>query len=243
MIDVSMCRVLYDKKDTTLSALAAGDSVIVVSYKDEAKTIPKPKKGLSIESQVDAFPRPIVADEIHIKPKPKIEKKDPVKNDQQKTKEKEMTWKEILVLTAEIILSAVVFIFLLPLLFLIYLVIRAALAKNPALKADGIYQSALYQFHMAGVERSGETPLDYARTKVDPVFHSNFQEFMTVYLRLKYGRGTLRDGDEEIINNFAKVAGSSVRKTKGFFRLALNYFNIVLASRYFLQSDINEYEN
>ena len=96
---------------------------------------------------------------------------------------------------------------------------------------------------MAGVERVSETPQEYALTKIDPIFNAGFHEFMTVYLRLKYGRGTLREGDAGIINKFGSNAGSSIRRTKGFFKVALNYFNIVLASRYFLPSDNNESEN
>ncbi|NOT75812.1 MAG: hypothetical protein HOP08_12870 [Cyclobacteriaceae bacterium] len=241
-IDVSVCRVLYDKKDTTLSAITAGDSLVIVSYKDEAKAIPKPRKGVSIENQVDNFPAPIVADEIHIKPKPKKEKKEDVKGDRKNVEEKGMSWKEMLLLAGKIAGGVIVFIFLLPLLYLIYLVIRTSLAKNDATKADAIYQTALYQFHMAGAERIAQTPLDYARTKVDPVFNTSFYTFMTVYLRLKYGRGTLREGDAEIIHQFGNSKASAIRKTKGFFKVALNYFNIVLASRYFLQSE-NEYEN
>ncbi|CAN5472660.1 hypothetical protein BH09BAC3_BH09BAC3_34250 [soil metagenome] len=239
-VDVSMCRVMYDKRDTTLSILSAGDSVIVISYKDESKFIPKPKNGVGIESQVEDFPKPIIADEIHIKPKPKKEKKDAVKNDFQKKLEKSMTWKEILVLAAEIVTSIIVFIFLVPLFYLLYLLIRLALARDPAAKADAIYQLALYKFHMAGMERGNETPLDYARTKVDPAFHTRFEEFMRVYLRLKYAKGTLRDDDAHIINHFASAAGPSVRKSKGTGKVILNYFNLALASRYFLQSEYNE---
>jgi hypothetical protein len=96
---------------------------------------------------------------------------------------------------------------------------------------------------MAGVERANETPLDYARTKVDPSFRTSFEQFMRVYLRLKYAKGSLREGDAEIISRFASTSGPSVRKAKGTGKVILNYFNIALASRYFLQSEYNEYEN
>ena len=96
---------------------------------------------------------------------------------------------------------------------------------------------------MAGVERTNETPLDYARTKADPIFHVGFEEFMHIYLRLKYGRGTFLPGDTDTINRFAGEFGPAVRKAKGFFTLTGNYFNILLASRYFLRSEKNEYEN
>jgi len=242
-VDVSLARVLYDKKDTTLSILSAGDSIIVVSYKDEGKFIPTLRPGVSIENQVANWPEPIIADEIHIKPKSKVDKKDVAKNDQKKVEKKSMTLEEILIVMAEITGGIIIFIFLLPLLYLIFLLTRSGFAQNPNSKADTIYKSALYQFHMAGVERTNETPLDYAQTKVDPTFNTGFAEFMSVYLRLKYAKGTLRDGDSEIIKKFDSSKGSAIRKSKGIARVMFNYFNIALASRYFFQSEYNEFEN
>lgn len=241
-IDASICRILYDKKDTTLSAILPGDSVIVVSYKDDAKMIPRPKRGVPIESQVAAFPVPIIADEIHIKPKEKITKEDSVTKKNTTTEEKGMTWQEILILTGKIIGTMILLIFLLPLFYFIYLTLRSTFTTNPKSKANSVYRSALYQFHMAGVERTNETPLDYARTKADPIFHVGFEEFMHIYLRLKYGRGTFLPGDTDTINRFAGEFGPAVRKAKGFFTLTGNYFNILLASRYFLRSEKNEYK-
>lgn len=242
-IDASICRILYDKKDTTLSAILPGDSVIVVSYKDEAKVIPPPRRGVPIESQVDAFPVPIIADEIHIKPKEKTKKEDAVTKKNKTKEEKGMTWQEILILAGKITGTMVLLIFLLPLFYLIYLHLRSRFTTNPKSKADSVYRSALYQFHMAGVERTNETPLDYARTKIDPVFHAGFEQFMHIYLRLKYGVGTFLPGDMDTISRFAGGFGPAVRKTNGFFTLAMNYFNILLASRYFTQSEKNEQEN
>ena len=236
-------RIVYDKKDTTLSAIQPGDSVIVVSYKDEAKVIPIPRFGVPIESQVAAFPAPIIADEIHIKPKNQDKKEDPITKKNTTTEEKGMTWQEILMLAGKVTAGLVVFIFLLPLLFLIYLLLRTGLARDPKSKADGIYRVALYEFHMAGFERSSETPLDYARIKIDPALSAGFEEFMHVYLRLKYGNSTLVQGDVETIDRFAHAFGPALRKAKGFFTLLLNYFNLLLASRYFLQSEKIEYEN
>ena len=242
-IDASLCRILYDKKDTTLSVIQPGDSVIVVSYKDEAKVIPLPRRGVSIESQVAAFSVPIIADEIHIKPKEKTKKEDAVTKKNTTKEEKGMTWQEILMLAGKIIGTMILLIFLLPLFYLIYLTLRSMFTTNPKSKADSVYRSALYQFHMAGVERAHETPLDYARTKADPAFHAGFEEFMHIYLRLKYGIGTFLPGDTDTINRFAGGFGPAVRQTKGFFAVAVNYLNILLASRYFMRSEKNEYEN
>ncbi|HWA35512.1 MAG TPA: DUF4129 domain-containing protein, partial [Cyclobacteriaceae bacterium] len=241
-IDVSMCRVLYDKKDTTLSVISAGDSVVVVSYKDEAKRIPKPRAGISIEDQIDNFPKPIVADEIHIKSKDKAKKEDAVRK-KKKAEEKGMTAKEILVLAAKILGSAILLVMLLPFLFFIYLMLRLSMASEAKAKADRAYQAALYRFHMAGVEREGETPLEYAQTKVDPAFSAGFAEFMNVYLRLKYGSNTLREGDQEVIGRFTSAVGPAIRKTRGVFNVFVGYFDVLRAVRYFQKPESNDLEN
>jgi protein-glutamine gamma-glutamyltransferase len=241
-VDATQCRVLYDKRDTTFSAIQPGDSIIIVSYKSDDRVIPKPRAGVSIESQVETFPSPIIADEIHIRPKEKEKKKDDVAGKRGTQVEKKMTWREMALIAAKVAVSIIVFLLLLPLLYLLYRLISVSTASNPVRKADQIYLAALYRFHVAGLERENETPLEYAMTKVDPTLQAGFSEFMRVYLRLKYSNGSFRPGDDAIINGFAKTVGTSIRRKNGFFKSAVNYFNVLLALRYFQQPEKAENE-
>ncbi len=242
-IDASFCRVLYDKKDTTFSVIRPGDSLIIVSYKDEAKKIPQPRNGVAIELQVEGFPSPIIADEIHIRPREKEKKEDESGTGRSvKKEEKKITWQEIAWMAAKGVGSLLVLLFLLPLLYLAYRLLRINFASDPNKKADQVYRAALYRFHIAGAERENETPLDYAHTKIDPAFNAGFEEFMRMYLRLKYANGSLCDGDTEIIDRFAKQVGPTIRKKNGFFRSTINYFNLLLASRYFQQPEKTNFE-
>jgi len=241
-IDASLCRVLYDKKDTTLAAIQPGDSIIIVSYKDEAKEIPQPRAGIAIEQQVQDFPSPIIADEIHIHPKEKEKKKEDGAGGKIKEEEKKTNWKEIAWMVAKGTGSVIVLILLLPLLYLLYRLLRVAFAGSGTHKADQVYRASLYRFHMAGLERELETPLEYARTKVDPALGTRFEEFMHMYLRLKYSGSSLRAEDAEIIHHLAKTTGSSIRHKNGFFRSTINYFNLLLALRYFQQPEKTDYE-
>jgi hypothetical protein len=232
-IDASLCRVMYDKRDTTFTAIHPGDSLIIVSYKDDAKQIPSPKPGVSIEQQVQGFPLPIIADEIHIQPKTKDKQKRGAAKRKTKTTENPLTIKEILIAAAKVTGSLLVLILLLPLLYLTYRILRVSIARNTLSKADQVYRAALYRLHMAGLERDVETPLDYARTKVDPSLNSNFEEFMRMYLRLKYANGTLREGDPQLINRFANTIGKSILRKTGIVKGIANYFNVFRASRFF----------
>jgi hypothetical protein len=236
-IDASICRVLYDKKDTTFSAIRTGDSLIVVSYKEEARKIRAPRAGVSIDQQVQEFASPIIADEIHIRPREKEKKKDDTRPSLVKQGEKKITWQEVVVTAAKAVAVLLALVFALPFLYLVYCLLRIAFARNPEHKANHVYRAALYRFHMAGVERENETPQEYSRIKVDPLFASGFEEFMRMYLRLKYANQGLRPGDKEIINRFAAAIGPSIRKKNGILRTLLSYSNILRAARYIQQPE------
>lgn len=242
-VDASLCRVLYDKRDTTFAAIQPGDSMIIVSYKDEAKKIPTPRAGVSIENQVNDFPSPIIADEIHIRVKEKDKKKEGAGKKAKPAAEKRMTWQEIIWLAGKILIGLLIFVFLLPVLYLLYCLLRISISGNAITKANQVYRAALYRFHMAGLEREDETPLEYAQHKVDPTLSAGFEEFMRIYLRLKYANENLRDGDGEAINRFATSVGSSIRKKMGIPKMILNYLNVLRASRYIQPTPKADYEN
>ncbi len=232
-VDASLCRVLYHERDTTLAALKPGDSVIIVSYKDEAKKIPQPRAGVAIELQIENFPSPIVADEIHIRAKKKEEKPRNEKGRSAQQQEKKMTWQEMAWMAGKVLVGLLLVILLLPLLYLFYRLVQIALAKDVSAKADHVYRASLYRFHMAGFERETETPLEYAEKTIDPNLHVGFADFMRMYLRLKYSNGVVREGDADTLHQFANKVAASVRAKKGVLKTILNYFNIMRASRYF----------
>ncbi|MBY0433939.1 MAG: transglutaminase domain-containing protein, partial [Cyclobacteriaceae bacterium] len=232
-IDASLCRVLYDKKDTSFSVIQPGDSLIIVSYKDEAKKIPQPRRGVAIEQQLEGFPSPIIADEIHIRPREKEKKTDETGGRPVKAAEKTITWQEIAWMVAKGVGGLLLFILFLPLLYLVYRLARIALARDANSKADHVYRAALYRFHMAGFERETETPLEYAEKAIDPNLQVGFTDFMRMYLRLKYSNGVLTKGDSELINTFNNSIGTSIRNKIGAFGSMINYFNFFRATRFF----------
>ena len=158
-----------------------------------------------------------------------------------KKEEKKITWQEIAWMAGKTVGGLLLFALLLPLMFLLYRLARIKLANSPNQKADMVYQAALYRFHIAGLEREHETPLEYAQTKVDPTLGAGFEEFMRMYLRLKYSNGSLREGDLEIINRCEKLIGPSIRRKYGFFKSLVNYFNLFRAGRFFGQGEKGEY--
>lgn len=242
-IDASVCRVRYGEKDTTLSCIKPGDSLIIVSYDDAAKVVPLPNPNLSMEAQLENFPKPIIADEIHIKVREEDRKKEEEKKkQQQKAKQKELTWGQILIRFAIVLGGIIVLIFLIPAFWFLWLLMRCKFANEPKKKADRVYRFGLYHFHMAGLEREHETPLQYATNKVDPSLRTQFTNFMQVYLRLKYANGQLMEGDVETVSAFGKSIRPAARKKIGFFKMIWNYLNIFRANRYFRRPEETKQE-
>jgi hypothetical protein len=226
--------VLYGKKDTTLACIREGDSLIIVSYDDAAKKVPVPDMSKSIDEQVAAFADPIIADEIHIKIRKEDKKKEEEKKKEEtKTEESSMTWGQIFIRIGIIAGGLIVLLFLIPAFWLLCLLLRFNTAKNTKSKADAAYRLALYHFHMAGVERGNETPLQYAANKAEPAFKNGFVAFMNIFLRLKYANGQTIPGDEQVIQAFGKSIRPAARKKAGGFKMILNYFNIFRAQRFF----------
>lgn len=239
-VDASLCRVLYNKRDTTLAAIKPGDSLIIVSYKDEARSIPRPQPGVAIETQVENFPSPVIADEIHIRGKEKQAGKKEAGKKKNQEPEKKITLKEIAWVSGITVGSFLFLILLFPLLYLLYRLLRLALASKGSAQADQLYRATLYRLHMLGLERDTETPLEYAEKKIDPEMATDFSGFMRTYLRLKYAPGNLTEDDQQQISGFAKKIGTAIRQKKGFFKRLSNYFNVVRAIRYFQQPSETE---
>ncbi len=240
-VDAALCRVLYNKKDTTFTVIRPGDSLIIVSYKDEAKKIPSPRHGVSIETQVEGFSSPIIADEIHILRKEKEVKKNDATKKTANSKENKITWQEVVSVAAKFFLSIILLLLLFPSLYLLYRMLCVSFSRN-AKNADHVYQAALYRFHMAGLERETETPLEYAQTKVDPLLSSGFGKFMHTYLRLKYAPGSLKAEDFEIINQFSSNIGKAIHSKIGFPKTSFNYLNVLRAFRYFQKPESTDHE-
>ncbi|CAN5742796.1 hypothetical protein BH11BAC7_BH11BAC7_32760 [soil metagenome] len=238
-INASVCRVLYGKKDTTLSCIKAGDSLIVVSYDDIAKTVPVPDRNKTIEEQLAGFPKPIIADEIHIKLRPEDIKKAEVKQEEKKNKTESHAGRTIGLIAAIIAGIIIVFGFGFPRLWLVWLIIREKLARDTRTKADWVYRRALYEFHMSGIERGNETPLQYAEAKTDPILGTSFATFMNMYLRMKYTNGAVLPGDKEIINSMANAIRPSLRKKFGFIKTYYRLYNISRALRFFRKPEAN----
>lgn len=241
-IDASVCRVLYGKKDTTLSCIKPGDSLVIVSYDDAAKKVPVPDASKSIDEQVAGFPKPIIADEIHIKVREEDRTQEEKKKEEQKNKDESTSAKTIGIIIGLIVGLLIAIPLGFPRFWRFWLQLRVRTASDPKSKADWVYRMALYEFHMSGIERGHETPLEYAMTKTDPIFGVNFTRFMQMYLRMKYTNRTLLPGDKEIIDEMGRSIRPAVRKKFGRIKTYYKFYNISRALRFFRRPEANPQE-
>jgi hypothetical protein len=239
-VDASNCRVLFNKRDTTFAALHAGDSLIIISYKDETKTYPKPG---TVDEVMSMISSPFVADEIHIRGMETVKKKADRGSKAGSDKPFWITWQQAAWIGGITLAALLLMIFLFPALYLCYLLVRVMRARNTTSKADHVYRAALFRFHMTGMERENSTPLEYARLKIDPELHAGFEAFMNVYLRMKYANTPLTPEQEETIEQFAKRVGPSIRQKFGLHQRIGHYLNVFLAIRYFQKPQDQDYEN
>ncbi|MFN5168814.1 MAG: transglutaminase-like domain-containing protein [Cyclobacteriaceae bacterium] len=236
-IDASLCRIVFNERDTTFAAVQPGDSVIVVSYKDEAKKIPAPRAGVPIDEQIKKFAQPVPADEIHIHRKE--EKKDNTAAGSGKKPARSIDWWAVARVAAYIALAVVVLLVLSPALYLVYLLLRVRLSHGTA-QTDWIYRATLYRLHMAGIFRENETPLHYAQHKVDPVLRISFAAFMNTYLRMKYSARPVDAQELAEQKIFHRQVGPAVRQHAGVVRALLNYFRLWRAYLYVQQPTESE---
>jgi protein-glutamine gamma-glutamyltransferase len=232
--DISLCRVKYGLKDTTLAALLPNDSVIIVCYNDQTRKVPQPRNGTAIGDQVNGFDEPIIADELHIKLRPVPEKQLPPKPKPKPPVKKEPTDIPFILWTAGgIAVGLTLLLFMLPALVWMWLRMRVRSAKNLTEKADRIYRLALFTFHQTTAERSNETPLAYAAEKIDPKLGAGFVSFMQTYLKLKYAGATPTSADEQSINTFWPAFIEKTQKNaRGTFRWWLKFSDLSKAQRF-----------
>ncbi|MCU0433807.1 MAG: transglutaminase-like domain-containing protein [Bacteroidia bacterium] len=232
--DVSLSRVKYGLKDTTLAALLPNDSVVIVCYSDETRKVPALQNDADMNAQVRNFDEPIIADELHIKPRPQPAKPEPKKPEPKKPEKKEpVDIPFILWLTGGIAAGLVLLLFLVPVFAWLWMRSRIAAARTAKERAHRIYRLALFTFHQTVTERSNETPLDYARHTIDPKLHTGFENFMHTYLRLKYAGANTSADDEQQLRAFWPAFVQATRKNAGSsLRWWLKFLHLAKAQRF-----------
>lgn len=231
-VDASLCRIVYGKKDTSLSAIHAGDTVFIVSWDDLAKDVPEPDPNKSIDDQVNNFDWPLIADEIYILKKNEEKKTDKKEKGDQLTKEEPFDWTKLafygLMMLAGLMLTALLF----PLIWLLILSGRVKHGSDSFSFSESVYRLSLYVYHMSGAELKAETSMEFA-VRADAQFNTRFRNFVMVYLKLKYSREQITASEQNLITEYESAFRSKLNDALSAKVRIFRWFNIFRAIRYF----------
>ncbi|MFT4061286.1 MAG: transglutaminase-like domain-containing protein [Edaphocola sp.] len=227
-LDLGIASMVVDSSDVPLSAVRVGDSVTAVSYAEVFKNMAVGNDNAT--QLVQRFPVPEPIDELHVKMR---RGKKELERLAVAEKEKTTNWKLVAIATLSVVAFILLLFLLLPRLIWWYYRLKAAMAKDFKKKAYADYRSLIFYLHQLGYAQENDTPLQYA-FKVDEKFGTQFNRFMNVYLKLKYGKDVAATtGEQSLLQSFApdfykqiKLRVPAGRRFKDFFRIfrAIGHF-------------------
>lgn len=221
-LDLKIAQIWKDSNLVNINQLKKGDDVMVVSYAEKLKQFSVEKNPIDL---LNKLPENIPTDEIYIKDLSKgIIKQNETQKD---ITDRPFTYYIQRILIAVFIIS--LFIFMLPLITFQFYKLKIKRAKTSISKAYYSYKATTFLLNQLQIERDEKTFLQFAKQVVDYRFKTSFENFMIIYLKVKFGNQPL--SKEQIIfvdsfyPNFEKSINAEISlKTRCIRFLNLNRF-------------------
>jgi hypothetical protein len=222
-----------------LDILKKGDDVMAVSFADKLKVYSPEKK---VDQLLKKFPKSLPIDEVYIR-------------DFAKEKQKNDTTKEestrpltyYLALSFVAVLGFILMLLLLPWLLYRWYKIRMKASKNSSSKSYYTYKASTLFLHMISLPRNTLTPLKYAAQVIDPLYGTQFAQFITLYLKQKYAGQELTQAEvtTKRSNNFIQPFEHKSKRNRIplWQRILCDFKNLNHFVRYFIlpeESEIND---
>jgi hypothetical protein len=216
-----------------LTSVQKGDEGTIVSYSEILKKLTAAPTETA-EALTKRFPAAIPTDELYLKRKdlttPK--EKPPVPDI-----DKPIPLTTLLYTTVSIIAAILLLLALLPGMVLRYYLLRYSNAPAAGSKPYWAFRAATYYLHMCGIWRGTLTPMQYARTLVDPQLGTSLTGFMNIYLKKKYANQSLTAAEQEKVNNFLYPFISTVRSRIKFTTRFAGFINPVRCASFFVMPE------
>jgi transglutaminase-like putative cysteine protease len=206
-LDVHIAAIRRDSVDVPLSSVQKGDGATAVSYADAFKNLEE-RPNEAATALLQRFPDPAPIDEVY------LQHKDLPKKEEQpaaQKPEKHLSYKDMLLIAGIITGLLLLLIFLSPRLVLGYYLQRYRNAKKGGNKAYFAYRTAGFYLHQLGFFRGDSTPMQYARTMIDPQLGTDLTGFMNIYLKQKYAKQPLTAQENEAVGRFVQPFLQTVR--------------------------------
>ena len=206
-LDVSLTNIKKDTASIQLKDIKVGDSLVAVSYAEAFKNITSiPNE--SIENLWSRFPKPAPADEVRIIPKT-------TKKENKTEKSTTITEKSSYILW---ILLGSIGLILIGLLLLPWLTLRSYLYKAKkhntiALQAHQNFRAVLFYLYQIDKRCAENTLLTWAHIHIDPVYQTQFVQFIQCYHQLKYSTQPLNNEETNFVKTFAHSFIQQTKKT------------------------------
>lgn len=226
-LDMRVAIIEKDSLKLQLSQVNEGDSALAISFAEVLGGL-APSPNQSAEEVFNMLPRLMPTDELHIDGK---EQKKP--EDFFRQAKKASSYPSLKTLALVLLIAAAVLILALlitPSVIFRYYKLRAFGKKPFEAKAFYSYRTAMFLLNQLGCTRDDLTPLEFAKTKVDPAYGTSFTSFMVVYLKLKYAGQPLNEQEKELVQSFYKEFEpkvKSVHKLGYRFRKFLSFYTAI----------------
>jgi protein-glutamine gamma-glutamyltransferase len=237
-VDMKAAEIHKDSLLLKLAQVAVGEQGTLVSYAEVFKNmqVARTEQPIVITNK---WPVPLPADELYLKVKPKDKKEEkPKPNTTAKVDDPlRPFW-----IAGGLLLFSLLLLLLLPQLLLQYYLLRYRNAKNDAGKAYWGYRATMYYLHMVGMPRGTKTPMQYALQTVDGVLGMRYSSFMSVYLKQKYGSGSLNSSEQTTVRQVVVVFLQTARKKFSFGERVSGFLNPVRMAAFFTMPEDDEKE-
>ena len=235
-LNMHVAKIYKDSILISFNDLQNGDKGIAISFAQAFANMPTatPK---NIDSIIQAFPKPAPIDEFRISTGQR--KDDEVKENQKeisKQQSSKFSYFKIFIIGVVILFIIIILALLMP-WFIFKYYRHKALKINDAQKgAFQPYRAAMYLLNQMGVKRDNYTPLQYAKNIVDTNFETAFENFVLVYLKIKYANQELTEPEKELILNFYQPFEKQIKSKFTCKQRILKFINIYNTLNYFTQS-------
>lgn len=218
-VDLRIAAIWKDSIRVTLNTLQINDHVMMVSYAEKLKSISVERELNTLLQKLPAF---IPVDDVYIQTAKKENKNNEATNEKLNKK----SLKYYLRLIAFIALLLFLLIILLPRIVYWWYRIKMKITKRAEKKAYYVYRTILYQLHMMGYHRMNKTVLYFAVNDIDPTLDTHFQNFMHLYLKMKYSSTKLIDHDLVYLTQFYPSFNKKVKEKISFKQRFYNWFHL-----------------
>lgn len=205
-LDLSLANIKKDTSTIKLSDLKVGDSIVAVSYAEAFKNI-NTVPNESIENVWPRFPKPAPIDELRVIPKT-------VKKDNKAGKTKAITEKSSY--TLWIILGPIglllIGLLLLPWLTLCNYLYKSKKQTSLLLQTHRNFRVVLFYLYQIDKRCAENTVSTWARIHIDPIYQTQFVQFIQYYHQLKYSTKPLNEEQSNFVKTFATSFVREVNK-------------------------------